>query len=442
MCYTLSTLKQRSRNESAPKEIETQERLFDLMQRTRHRRNDAMAANSPKNDRHISRRNFIRSGAMSLGAALVPGALSRCVSAAEKSGEKKEPQSVEMRTLGKTNLKVTVIGFGSYGFSNPGVLQKAIESGINLIETDRTYGNGQAEKAIGEVLKKMQRDKVVVGTGWGVSKGVTKAQLLESLDGSLKRLQTDYVDLMRAFMVGDAEVLKIQEQFEAFEAAKKAGKARFYGVSAHDPVRQLDVFEAAAELGGFDYVMGRYNFMENTRGEAFVKKLAEKNIGFIGFKIGAGKRQKEVEDIRKSGLSLQAAAAKWALQNPNVTSVLCPTTSFEGVKEYLDAVGKKLTAEEEWMLRRYAEVLDSEYCRNCETCQVHCPFGVAVADVMRYCMYFKYYGTEKEARRLYGELPVEARASRCDGCPGHCTPHCPHGLRVQRNLLEANRLLA
>ena len=391
----------------------------------------------------ISRRGFLKTGAAGLGAALVPGGFRRAVLAAEELPKKEEPSAIERRTLGRTNLSVTVVGFGSYGFSNPGVLQRALEAGINLILTDRSYGHGQAEKAIGEVIgKRKDRDRLVVGTGWGVSPGVKKSQLLASLDASLERLQTDHVELLRAFMVREPETVKIEEQFEAFEAAKKAGKARFYGLSAHDG-NLLDVFEAAAESGKFDYVMGRYNFMEHERGEKFIKNLAENKIGFVGFKISAGKRHTEIAEFRKKGESFHTAAAKWALQNPQVSSILGSMTSCEAVEEYLGAVGKKLTVPEEALLRDYREIFDSEYCRNCGTCQKHCPHGVAVADVMRYCMYYKYYGgTRVEAVQKYRELPREARAARCANCEGPCVPYCPHGLRVRDNLVEADSLLA
>jgi predicted aldo/keto reductase-like oxidoreductase len=400
-----------------------------------------MSTRSDEAGKSISRRSFLRSGAAGLGAALVSAKFSRVAGEEEDSPAQKQPSLIETRTLGRTNLSVTVVGFGSYGFSNPGVLQKAIESGINLVLTDRTYGNGQAEKAIGQVLAKVSRDKLVVGTGWGVSPGVTKAQLLAGLDASLQRLQTDRIDLLRAFMVGDPKVIAIDEQYEALEAAKKAGKARFYGLSAHGG-NQLEVFDAAIESGKFDFVMGRYNFMEHEQSETFVKKLAEKKIGFIGFKISAGKRKAEIEQLSKPGLSLHAASTKWALQNPCVTSILGSMTSFEAVQEYLGAMGSKLSSDEKRMLHRYSTLFDSEYCRNCGTCQIHCPYGVAVADVMRYGMYFKYYGTETEAVRLYAALPPQARALPCAGCKGYCTPFCPHGLAVRDNLLEVNRLLA
>ncbi len=401
-----------------------------------------MSKEKERGGREISRRRFLKSGVVGVGAVLVPGGFRRAVLAAEETAEKEEPRVIEKRTLGRTGLEVTVVGFGSYGFSNPGVLERAIESGINLILTDRTYGHGQAEKAIGEVIgKRKDRDRLVVGTGWSVSPKAKKAKLLESLDESLKRLQTDHVDLLRAFMVREPETIKIEEQFAAFEAAKKAGKARFYGLSAHDD-NELEVFEAAADRGKFDFVMGRYNFMEHERGEAFIKKVAEKKIGFVGFKISAGKRHREIEKFRENGKGFHTAATKWALQNPQVTSILGSMTSFEAVEEYLAAVGKKLTPAEEAMLGEYRQTFDSEYCRNCGTCQKHCPYGVAVADVMRYCMYYKYYGTEAEAMEKYRELAAEARALRCADCEGLCVPYCPHGLRVRDNLIEANSLLS
>jgi predicted aldo/keto reductase-like oxidoreductase len=81
------------------------------------------------------------------------------------------------------------------------------------------------------------------------------------------------------------------------------------------------------------------------------------------------------------------------------------------------------------------------YCRFCATCESSCPRGVAVADVMRYAMYFSYYGREKEATRLYGELPETATARACAGCRGPCDAACPFGRRVREGLIEAHARL-
>ncbi|MFC1662264.1 hypothetical protein ACFL3S_12575, partial [Gemmatimonadota bacterium] len=67
---------------------------------------------------------------------------------------------------------------------------------------------------------------------------------------------------------------------------------------------------------------------------------------------------------------------------------------------------------------------------------------VAIADVMRYAMYFKYYGREKDSMELYNRLPQRCSASTCGQCPGHCDTRCPFGRRVQAELVEAHQLLS
>ncbi|MFC1595526.1 hypothetical protein ACFL3X_01275, partial [Gemmatimonadota bacterium] len=94
------------------------------------------------------------------------------------------------------------------------------------------------------------------------------------------------------------------------------------------------------------------------------------------------------------------------------------------------------------MLRRYAHEMYDKYCRFCGTCEVNCPGNVAIADVMRYAMYFKYYGREKNSMELYNALPRRCSASICYRCPGPCNTGCPFGRRVQTELVEAHQLLS
>ena len=94
------------------------------------------------------------------------------------------------------------------------------------------------------------------------------------------------------------------------------------------------------------------------------------------------------------------------------------------------------------MLRNYAEQMYDKYCRFCSTCEARCPHQVAVADVMRYAMYFKYYGREKDSMERYGKLPGECPAASCDDCSAPCDSACPFGRQVQDELVEAHRLLS
>ena len=94
------------------------------------------------------------------------------------------------------------------------------------------------------------------------------------------------------------------------------------------------------------------------------------------------------------------------------------------------------------MLRTYAGQMYDKYCRFCSTCEASCPHEVAVADVMRYAMYFKYYGREKDSMELYGKLPGGCSAAACDGCSAPCDPACPFGRQVKDELVEAHQLLS
>jgi predicted aldo/keto reductase-like oxidoreductase len=107
-----------------------------------------------------------------------------------------------------------------------------------------------------------------------------------------------------------------------------------------------------------------------------------------------------------------------------------------------EAVGSSLSHAEVDMLNRYREEMADKYCRFCRTCEPDCPNGVAVAEVMRFAMYFKYYGREKEAMQRYGALQPVRTAAACAGCSGSCDAGCPFGRRVRAELVEAHRLLS
>jgi predicted aldo/keto reductase-like oxidoreductase len=125
-----------------------------------------------------------------------------------------------------------------------------------------------------------------------------------------------------------------------------------------------------------------------------------------------------------------------------VASVCVKVSNFSQIREYAEAAASKITEAEVAMLRHYAGQMYDKYCRFCGTCEASCPHEVAVADVMRYAMYFKYYGREKDSMELYGELPSECRAASCDDCSGSCNAACPFGRRVRDELVEAHRLLS
>jgi aryl-alcohol dehydrogenase-like predicted oxidoreductase len=397
-----------------------------------------------KPPRALDRRGFLRMGMLTAGAAVSGSALATEGKPPQPADESPEsPREMRYRRLGKTGLEVSEIAFGTYGFDNPGLLTTALDAGINLICTCGDYQDGQAERSVGEAIGRLggRRDDLVLLTGKKVHAGMTKREILDGLDASLKRLQTDRVEIFRTHNVGDPADLKVEPLFEAFATAKQAGKALHLGLSGHKGGLQATL-KAAIDDGRFEVFLCKYDFASYADQEAILHRAAEAGIGTIAFKTNAGARQKEIKDLEAGGLSLDQASTKWALSNPDVASVCAGITNFDQIREFCGAVGVALSRPEIEMLRRYAEVMYDQYCRFCATCEAACPHGVAVADVMRFAMYFKYYGREKDSMRLYSDLEPGRRAAVCAGCPAPCTGNCPFGREIRAGLVEAHEMLS
>lgn len=388
-------------------------------------------------EKGIDRRRFLKLGALTSG--LVVGGCSG------SEGSPGEPAPVEMRfrELGATGLKVSEISFGSYGFDNPALLTAALDQGITTICTSANYQNGRAETSIGKAIANLgsRRDELVLFTGDMFKANATKGDVLDAIDGSLKRLQTDHVEIYRITNVTSLDELRIDALYDAFAEAKEAGKVSHLGLSGHHGGMQ-EVLNAAVDDGRYKVLFAKYDFASYPDQDRILEAAAKKGIGTMVFKTNAGNRKTEIKDLEAGGLSFRQATIKWALSHPYVSSVCVGITNFDEIKEYASAVGKPLDQAEVAMLRRYADEMYDCYCRFCGECQGRCPNEVAIADVNRYAMYFKYYGREKDSMQLYEALGNDRAAAVCADCEGHCDGGCPFNRTVRRELVEAHRLLS
>jgi aryl-alcohol dehydrogenase-like predicted oxidoreductase len=385
----------------------------------------------------IDRRKFLKLGAATSGLAI--GGCGRADEVMADVGD----LEMRYRPLGGTGLKVSAVSFGSYGFDNPALLSAALDAGMTTICTSGSYQNGTAEEAIGKAIGTIggRRDELVLFTGAVVKGGASKQSVLDSIDASLRRLQTDHVEIFRITGVSSPEDLRVEALYEAFEEAKTAGKVSHLGLSGHHGGMQ-DVLNAAIDDGRYEVLFTKYDFASYPDQDEILSRASGKGIGTLVFKTGAGNREKEIKDLEAGGLSYKQATIKWALTNPNVASVCVKITNFSQIREYAEAVSAKITEPEIAMLRNYASQMYDKYCRFCSTCEASCPHQVAVADVMRYAMYFKYYGREKDSMELYGRLRGGCTAAACDGCSAPCDAACPFGRQVKEELVEAHQLLS
>src|SRR5262245_25915339 len=173
-----------------------------------------------------SRRDFLKTAALAGGsAALAP--------AASAWGA---PGDLPLVTLGKTGQKVPALGMGTSWSLQPSFVQAALAGGIRYIDCSENYENGACEKVLGEVFTRTgKRKDVYLVTKNGRAKR-NPAAYEQRLNGSLERLQTDYVDCYYLHGVEGREIplLRDPEVKAAFEKLKKSGKTRFCGLSCHD----------------------------------------------------------------------------------------------------------------------------------------------------------------------------------------------------------------
>lgn len=377
-----------------------------------------------------SRRQFLQAGLALPAAGLVSNSLDPALQAPSS-----DPSKIVYRTLGKTGLKVTGVGYG-IGFKPvPEVVARAIDMGINYYDTSRDYG--ESEEIFSKIIKG-KRDKIIIATKSGRRK---KADVLEDLDTSLKMLGTDYVDIWHLH-ARDTPAAIPDEALEAMVQGKKSGKARFIGFSCHDPNNMAD-FLINSEV--FDVMQTTYSFaIGSGYRDAAVKKLHDAGIGVIAMKVvvaltGLNLKGFENPPARKGEGPL--AGIKWVLNNPAIGTTVPFMQTIPELEMNFRAMSEPYTPADEKLLYVLNEQIRPSYCRMCYECKGQCPKGVPVTDVLRFLAYNDFAGNFHQAVANFRGLAREIQDVRCSDCT-ECAIRCPNGVHVQERLVRAQQLLA
>jgi aryl-alcohol dehydrogenase-like predicted oxidoreductase len=322
---------------------------------------------------------------------------------------------MKTRNLGASGLKISEIAYGNWLTHGSQVeedaardcVRAALDAGITTFDTADVYANTRAETVLGNALAGERREgleiftKVYFPTGPGAHNdhGLSRKHIMESIDGSLRRLQTDYVDLYQAHRF-DHET-PLEETMEAFADVVRAGKALYIGVSewraeelrrGHELARELriplvsnqpqynmvwrviesEVVPTSEELGIGQIVWspiaqgaltGKYlpgqappagSRATDTQGGAdMIKRYLDDDL------LARVQELKPIAD--EVGLNLAQLAVAWTLQNPNVSAAIVGASRPEQVHD--NAVASGVTLEEP-LLKRIDEVLDDHIVRD------------------------------------------------------------------------------
>jgi aryl-alcohol dehydrogenase-like predicted oxidoreductase len=315
---------------------------------------------------------------------------------------------VEHRYLGRSGLKVSEITYGNWITHGSQVendaavacVRAALDAGITTFDTADGYANGAAETVLGEALKGERRASLEILTKvyWPTGpkgpndSGLSRKHIMESIDGSLRRLQTDYVDLYQAHRY-DVET-PLEETMQAFADVVRSGKALYIGVSEWTAQQLRDGQALATELG-FRLVANQpqYSMLWRVIESEVVPAAEELGISQVVFspiaqgaltgkyrpgeapppgsratdeKGGANFIQRWMDDdtltrvqaltpiAAELGLTMAQLAVAWVLQNDNVAAAIIGASRPEQVADNVGASGVRLDAD---VLKRIDEAL-------------------------------------------------------------------------------------
>ena len=381
-----------------------------------------------------SRRQFLQAG-MALPAAGLVAATSLDPAFQQTAGPK-EPPKVAYRTLGKTDLKPSGVGYGIGYVPYTDVVARALDMGVNYFDTARDYKD--SERIFGGVIKGRQRDKIIIATK---SPSYRKEQILRDLDTSLKELGTEYVDIWHLH-ARDTPASIPDGALEAMQMAKASGKARYLGFSCHKPYAMVDYI---IKTKTFDVMQMTYSYPigGRLRNDA-VDKLREAGIGVIAMKVVVAVSGLNLADFGgkpKAPGEGPLAGIKWVLTNPGIGTTVPQMKPIAEHEMNFRAMSESYTAADEQLLYTLNEQIRPNYCRMCYECEGQCPKGLPVTDMLRFLAYHDFCGNYHQAAMSFAGLSREIRDVRCSDCSS-CAIQCPNGVHVQERLVRAQTLLA
>ncbi len=407
-----------------------------------------------------NRRDFIVKPVAGLAAASLLGGfddlLAQAPSAQQPSGE--SSPKVIYRTLGKTGISLPIVSMGVMNADVPGLIKRSYEFGVRHFDTAAFYQQGRNEQMVGSMIQEMGvRDKVTISTkilranfGRPGSEATTrtytpaevKAHFLDIFAGSQKRLQMDHVDILYNHACDSEADINSDGALEALTQLKKEGKARFIGVSSHQPELALKL---ATKSGVYDVVLITFNYtMAHDEGLLkAIEEAAKSGIGIVAMKTqSGGMMPPNPNRARNLPPESQTAMLKWVLQHESITTAIPGYTRYEHLEQnFTVASNLALTPQEQEFLSDKKTVAEAQFCHQCGECRGDCPFGVDIPVLMRSHMYAVQYSNRQLAAETLASFTRGRGLDACANCDT-CKAGCRNSVDIAMKIQHLKRLAA
>jgi predicted aldo/keto reductase-like oxidoreductase len=365
---------------------------------------------------------------------------------------------MQVRTFGRFGHKVSQLGFGAMRLPTKEdgsvdfdravpLIRRAVELGINFIDSHHFYHHGDSEVAIGLAIRGL-RDRVYLQTKTPMYREVESEDVRwRWLETALEKLGTDYID---CYLAHSLNWERFQKDFDPFmklaQKAKDQGMIRHIGFSFHDTAEAL---KKIIDTDAFDCMTVQYNMINRSLEEP-IAYAHEKGMGVVIMgPVGGGSLAAPSAEIAKllpkQAKSSAEIALRFVLANPKISLALSGMSTMEQLEENVAVAEQEviLSAED---YGRIQEVLDEKkrlselYCTGCRYC-MPCPNGVDIPANFSLMNLHRVYGVTETAKERYARLVArKASAGQCLEC-GECEPKCPQRIPIMEQLKEVAEVL-
>lgn len=329
---------------------------------------------------------------------------------------------MEYSVLGKTNLKVSKLGFGGIPIQRISceqakeVINTALSQGVNFVDTAKLYT--VSESYIGKAINS---DKEVILAS--KSPAINCNDMLNDIKLSLANLNTDYIHLYQAHNIRSVEAIDTifgdNGAYQAFLQMKNEGHVGHFGIISHSVEVLMYALNTYSDM--FDTVMYPFNIIESQGVEMF--RLAKSlNIGTIAMKPLAG------GNITNANLAI-----RYIVNHDFIDTIVIGMASLEEIEADIITDFSSLKLEEISQCSQIISSLKSNLCRRCGYC-LPCPQGIDIPVVFTMHNYLLNYKLSEWATTRYKAL--KANASHCISC-GKCQTNCPYNLPIITKLKKA-----
>ena len=382
---------------------------------------------------------------------------------------------MQYRTFGKLDFKPSALGFGAMRLpvlvgadgkpdfkqidypAATAMLHRAIDGGVNYVDTAWMYHENTSETWLGEALKGGYREKVKLATKMPVWEVKKPGDFDRILDIQRERLQEDRIDfyLLHSLDAAHWKCVVEQGQLASAEKALADGRIAHFGFSFHGTHEVFEEILAATDLWEFCQIQFNYMDEDYQAGRRGLELAAAGGLGVIVMEpVRGGMLARNLPprgEALWAGAPVKRTPAEWALQwvwsNPEVSFLLSGMSEMRHVEENLAYAERSrpglLSAGELALVARVRDLyreLSPIPCTACRYC-MPCPQGVSIPDILELYNDAHMFGDPARQRLFYTWLDEEERAGNCTAC-GECEDKCPQGIAVSSWMEKTQAFLA